>query len=443
MSAPGWTGGLQLDQAPPLAVPTAFFVTAPLAVFAAGVLLLVQGASALSSNWAPQTIALTHLGTLGFLAMTMFGALYQLAPVVAGAPVPRIGLSRAVHALLLVGLIGLESALLATLPGVMMASLMLLTLAVIAFIWPLAIALKRAPTRSATVSGMRLAVSSLLVVALLGVWMAHGHAGLDFPGARALWVQVHLGIGFLGWVGGLISAVSWQVLPMFYGATPHSEHSKRVTLVAVAVGVTLPALVLALEFVGLLPATWPAPSRLGAIAALPAAVAVWCLQPWWSLRAIAKRRRRRRLDGSLLYWRAGLAFAALAALLAIPAHLSSDPRPSLALGWVVIWGWAGMIVHGMLSRIVPFLVWFHRFSPALGRVPVPSLRTLLPDPWMRLGFALHLGSVLIGLAAIATGADWLARLTGLALAATALQLLLALVHVLRQRVPESGVAAGR
>jgi hypothetical protein len=347
-----------------------------------------------------------------------------------------------VHALLLVGLIGLETALLSTLPRVMMASLLMLTLAVAAFLWPLAIALKRAPTRSATVSGMRLASASLLFVAVLGVWMAHGHAGLDFPGTRALWVQVHLGIGFLGWVGGLISAVSWQVLPMFYGATPHSERSKRTTLLAVAIGVALPALVLALEFAGALPATGPTPARLAALGALPAVVAIWCLQPFWSLRAIAKRRRRRRIDGSLLYWRAGLGFALLAALLAIPAHLSSDPRPSLALGWVAIWGWAGMIVHGMLSRIVPFLVWFHRFSPALGRVPVPSLRTLLPDPWMRRGFALHLGSVLVGLAAIATGADGLARLTGLALIATATQLLWALVHVLRSRVPEPGSVSG-
>jgi hypothetical protein len=285
---------------------------------------------------------------------------------------------------------------------------------------------------------MRLAVTSLLLVMVLGLWMAHGHIGMPFPGSRPLWVQVHLSIGFLGWVGGLISAVSWQVLPMFYGATPHSEAGSRATLAAVALGVALPVLVLGLDFAGALPASGPTPSRLAALAALPAAVAVWCLQPYWSLRAVAKRRRRRRLDASLFYWRAGLAAAVLCALLAIPAHLMSDPRPSLALGWVAIWGWAGMIVHGMLSRIVPFLVWFHRFSPALGRVPVPSLRSLLPDAWMRRGFALHITSVLVGLAAIASGSDGLVRLTGLLLMATAAQLLHSVAHVLRQRVDEPG-----
>jgi hypothetical protein len=213
-----------------------------------------------------------------------------------------------------------------------------------------------------------------------------------------------------------------------------------VTLTGITLGITLPTLVLALDFVGLLPANGPEPSRLAALGALPAVIAVWCLQPFWALRGIAKRRRRRRLDASLLYWRAGLGFAVLSAVLSVPAHLLSDPRPSLAVGWLVIWGWAGLIVHGMLSRIIPFLVWFHRFSPALGRVQVPSLRSLLPDSWMRLGFALHIGSLFAGLAAIGSGADWLARLTGLLLMATALQLFLAILHVLRQRVDEPGSA---
>ena len=438
MSAPSWTGALRLDQAPPLAVPMTFFVTAPIAAFAAGGLLLAYGAPVLVSNWLPQTLALTHLGTLGFLAMTMFDALYQLAPVVAGARVPAVGLSRAVHALLVLGLAGLVIGLITATTVVTMVAVLSLALAVILFLVPMSRALHRAPTRNATVSGMRLAITSFLLVTVLGLWMAHGHIGMPFPGSRALWVQVHLSIAFLGWVGGLISAVSWQVLPMFYGATPHSEASNRVTLAGIALGITLPTLVLALDFAGVLPTSWPEPSRLAALCALPAVIAVWCLQPFWALRGIANRRRRRRLDASLLYWRTGLGLAALTALLSVPAHLLSDPRFSLAVGWLAIWGWAGLIVHGMLSRIGPFLVWFHRFSPALGRVQVPSLRALLPDAWMRLGFTLHLTSVLVGLAAIGSGADWLARLTGLLVMTTAVQLLHSILHVLRQRVDEPG-----
>lgn len=65
--------------------------------------------------------------------------------------------------------------------------------------------------------------------------------------------------------------------------------------------------------------------------------------------------------------------------LSIPASffLTKDPRWQVLFEWVAIWGWAGLIMQGMLSRIVPFLVWFHRFSARVGLEPVPSMRSML------------------------------------------------------------------
>jgi hypothetical protein len=92
-----------------------------------------------------------------------------------------------------------------------------------------------------------------------------------------------------------------------------------------------------------------------------------------------------------------------------------------------------MIIHGMLTRIVPFLVWFHRFASLVGEVPVPSTRSLLPDRWTRLGFGLHLASVVAGVAGIASGAGLLIQLTGLLVLATALSLGRSLIHVVLKR----------
>ena len=198
-----------------------------------------------------------------------------------------------------------------------------------------------------------------------------------------------------------------------------------------------------LDLFGGLPPTWPPPAVLATAGALPAAIAVWCLQPALALR-ILSRRRRRRLDGSARFWQLGLCGAFVTAAAAAAALAMPQPRWNLLLGWVAIWGWAGMIVHGMLTRIVPFLVWFHRFAHVAGRVPVPSLRGLLPDAWTQLGLALHGASVVAGAAAIASGLDLLARVAGLLLMATAAQLEHSLIHVLRQRpqiVPSEESAA--
>ena len=162
-----------------------FFASAPIAVFAAGALLLVEGVLALVSNWLAQTLALTHLGTLGFLVMVMMGALYQLTPVVAGSRVRGVRIAHAVHALLLIGLAGLVTGLLTYAPRVTFVSLAVLLLSLLLFLPPVFLALLRAPTRSETVTGMRMAIASLVLVGFLGLWMAHGHSGMRFPGPRA------------------------------------------------------------------------------------------------------------------------------------------------------------------------------------------------------------------------------------------------------------------
>jgi hypothetical protein len=244
---------------------------------------------------------------------------------------------------------------------------------------------------------------------------------MRFPGPRPLWIEVHLCVALLGWVGGLLTSVSWQVLPLFYLAREPDPRIKAACQGLIALGVLGPIAVLTFEYTGALDTLAVRPERLAALAALPALLAVWGIHPAVCLRALAGRRRRR-ADGSLLFWRAGLAIGLAIGAVAIAAHLSPDPRWSLMFGWLALWGWAGMIVHGMLTRIVPFLVWLHRFAPLIGQVRVPSIRTLLPDAHVRLGFALHLASVVTGAAAILTTWPPLTRATGLLVIATALQL---------------------
>src|SRR3569833_968532 len=80
--------GLSFEQAPPFSLPLQFFLSAPLFLLAAA-LLVVMDPALLASRWTPQALALTHALTLGFLALAMLGALMQMLPVVAGSPLPR------------------------------------------------------------------------------------------------------------------------------------------------------------------------------------------------------------------------------------------------------------------------------------------------------------------------------------------------------------------
>ena len=264
---------------------------------------------------------------------------------------------------------------------------------------------------------------------LVGLVMVRGYAGDTFPVNRMLWIQIHLTLALLGWVGGLIMAVSWQVIPMFYLANTCSKTTMRWSLGLLLAGLTL-ALISVLADGGI--SDILTPGQLAAIAALPAAFVIWLLHPVLLLRSISQRKRKRS-DASLWFWKTGLSTALLMIPIATLALMSPDPRWQVLFGWLAIWGWAGLIMHGMLSRIVPFLVWFHRYSAQVGFEPVPSMRSLLSQQRIKTGFVLHFSSVLTGVAAILFQADLLARLTGLLLLATAISLASMLTKVVWSR----------
>ena len=50
----------------------------------------------------------------------------------------------------------------------------------------------------------------------------------------------------------------------------------------------------------------------------------------------------------------------------------------LNLSWIAIFGFITFVITGHLYKIVPFLVWYERFSPFVGKKKVPMLADMIP-----------------------------------------------------------------
>ncbi len=185
-----------------------FFYTAPLALVLAGALLLDWGLLALSTPWSSYTLALTHVFTLGFLTMSCLGLVYLLLAVLGSTPTVPVWVSHTVYWLLLAGAAGLiwGSAWSKAAP-VSFAISSVGAMAVL-FLWHASRSLRRAPVEGMTRRGVALALWGFFGLAFLGIWIAHGHANMRFPGPRALWTQAHMMVGLLAWVGALVIAFS-------------------------------------------------------------------------------------------------------------------------------------------------------------------------------------------------------------------------------------------
>lgn len=370
---------LSFDTTPTLAVPLPFLLAAPWFATAAGALLLWHGPQALASRWSAVTIAATHLVTLGFLAMSMLGAMLQMLPVVAGLAVPRLALvGRAALAGLAAGVVLLASALLAGSQPLFGAAALALGAGFILFIGASAAALARkaaAPARP-MVAGMRVALASLAVTVTLGLTLAAWLAGGPAVPAQML-TDLHAGWGLLGWVATLVIAVSFQVIPMFQSTQLYPRWFEYGLPVALLVAL----------------AGW--------------SVSVWSgarAQPWFAgLAALVLAgfaghtlfllaRRKRAPDVTTLYWRLSLgSLLASVACYLLAAH-DATWRP-LLLGVLFLAGFGMAAVNGMLYKIVPFLLWYHLAERNLPRALVPNVNAWITVRAARWQFALHAGAV--------------------------------------------------
>jgi hypothetical protein len=380
--------GLSFSQAPPILVPLRFFLSAPLFGLLAALLMLWYGTSLMDSRWQPSVLALTHLMTLGFLGMAMVGAMMQMLPVVAGSPVAHpVGVARAVHVLLLPGVLLLAGGFLFGTHWPMRIAMFLLGSGFTVFVAAVGLSLKRAPPDSPTVVGMRFAVGALVVTAALGLTLASNYGWDWWLIERVRLTNLHLTWGLLGWVGLLVVGVSYQVVPMFQ-LTP--SYPKPLTRWLTA---ALFALLLLWSVAHILPegAQERAMLAVGSAAAIGFTVfAVVTLR-------LQLQRRRKQSDVTLLFWRFGMACLLLALALSVAGQvipaLDRVQGDNFALAFLFIAGFAASVVNGMLYKIVPFLIWFHLQSLLMGVTKVPNMRLIMPEPGMRRQMWLHFAAV--------------------------------------------------
>lgn len=406
---------LSFDDNPPLSLPLRYFLSAPLFAALAAALLAWQGPAALLSRWSPQTLALTHLLVLGCLSMTMIGALLQILPVVAGITVPRAGkVGAAVHAGLCLGTLLLAAAFWLEQTLLFRAAMALLLAALLLFLGACTVGMWRqhTPGSGAVVAGVRLALASLAVTMVLGGMLAGAFAwpgATDWPLLRL--TDLHAMWGLQGWVGLLVVAIAFQVVPMFMVTPPYPPLLTGAYTTAMFLLLTAASLSSGLT----------GPSRTFHEACVLLLGAGYGAFGGCTLYLLA-RRTRPTADPTTLYWRTAMAslLAALAAWL-WPGDAGSNARP-LLLGVLLVVGFAQSAIHGMLYKIVPFLTWYHLRDAAPGPgCKLPGINKIIPEQHARRQFWSHLLALLL-LAGACYRPELLARPAALLMCAACLWL---------------------
>lgn len=405
---------------PPLLVGEHF--ASALFYFAIGAIGLVVVAPDLAHGrfFLPRVVALVHLFTLGWIALSIFGALCQFLPVAVGRPMRSTALAHLSFAAQALGVGCFVIALLSGSRSLLLIGASALTLAFVSFGGNLTATLLGARERGLTFWALAGATVSLLATPVYGLVLAfYVHdGGLDDPFDT---IGHHAHVAIVGFVLMVMVGVAHRLMPMFLLSHGASERPAWISI-ALLFGSSL---LLQVHHVG-------GVARVVAAGALGCAGVVALL-----VQALLFFRHRKRLsiDPGMRLAAAGLIGLAIAVVLA-PFALTrgtSDLR-LLTTYFIVLLGAISLFVAGHYYKIVPFLVWNHRFGPLLGKRKVPRVADLYSEKVVLADVAL-LVSGLAGLALGAwVGSEVLARVAAAVFAAGALLEIVVIARVAQKKV---------
>lgn len=104
---------------------------------------------------------------------------------------------------------------------------------------------------------------------------------------------------------------------------------------------------------------------------------------------IFQKRMRKKLDIGLKFSSYAYLMLALTTILgSFIAFVDYENITNLTLiyGYMIIFGYLSMLIVGQMYKIVPFLVWYHRYSSKVGLEKVPLLKEMFSEKIALYGF---------------------------------------------------------
>jgi hypothetical protein len=440
--------------APSTLFPMAFMLTGLVAIFA-GVGWLVLRPSLLAAyHYNQYVIAVTHLFVLGGICSIVMGAMYQLLPV---ALETRLHSERLAHWQLVIHIVGFAGM-------VWMFRVWnlkqvghfgsVLALGVGLFVYNIVRTLRRVPKWNVTATAVAIALVwiSLAVTAGLVIAIAKCANAIAFdPPAepvsaimRAMRpvgnfmgrfdtisaMHAHAHLGGVGFFITLVMGVSYKLIPMFTLSEVQSSRRAKWSVLLLNFG-------LAGSFVTIL---FRSPWKLAFTVIMIAGLAVYGRE----LAAILRARKRRAFDWGVKYFLTAVALlvplSVLAAVLswpALPTNLFTEQLENV-YGFLGLIGVVALALIGMLYKIIPFLIWFHCYSRAIGRRRVPLLAEMYCAVLQAVGYWTFLAGLAITCVAMIsaneTGVRTGCSLLALSLATLAVNVGRMLMHFVRPKL---------
>lgn len=311
----------------------------------------------------PNILSLVHIFLLGFVMMIIFGAMAQMIPVTLEVGHFSIEFYYIIYPLLTLGTIlmafGFYYSILLPFAGI------LVLLSMFIFIIEFFLTIRNVKKFNNVINSLITANIFLLIGLIIGIMMALTYSGLVIYDIYSL-LKAHVFLIFVGYICLTIMALSLILLPMFTLSHNYSKKPLNISVVTLSIGVILLCISSLLDI-----------KELENIAYILISTAL--LVFFYQSYLIYKTRARKKIDiyiKSLFFAFYSLILSILFSLLFL---LFNEDKFLHVSVFLITFGFFTFLIIAHLYKIVPFLVWFDKFAPLVGKEKIPMLKDMIPD----------------------------------------------------------------
>lgn len=350
------------DFAPPFKLISPFFIFGSLFYLLSVIYIFFISAENLFAL-DTKIVGFVHLFLLGFIMMTIFGAMAQLVPVVLEVGHFGVELFYAIWPLLGIGTIMMVVGFVGY-PMLLPFGGVVVLISMMIFVMEIFLTIKKIKKLNLVMKSILVSNTFLFFGVIFGLVMALGYSGLISVDINML-LRGHLFLVIIGYIVITVMGLSLVLLPMFGLSHGFSQKPLERAMLMVSLAVLLVV------------ASSLYPSSILEYSGYALAILGLCIY-FYFINTIYKTRARKEIDiyaKSLMF----SYFSLIASLVLAVLYFFFDTQELLLTsGWMMFFGFFAFVVTGHVYKIIPFLVWFERFSPLVGKQKVPMLADMVP-----------------------------------------------------------------
>ncbi len=389
--------GLSTKNAPSPNVVLPYFAFGAISFLVASIVLFIAAPDLTNHYLSPRLLTLTHLLVLGWITMIIFGALYQLIPVVMEVKLYSEKLAVITFFLFGAGLITLSASFwtfnFGRNIGLEVGGYLII---VAVFLFGFNTIMSAAKTERKNIENAFIitAVIWLLLTVTLGILLVLNFAFNFIPGSHLQLLKMHAHIGFVGWFLMLVIGVASKLMPMFL-----IVHKLPLKLLQYAYYLINGGLILLSVGYYYFPEKW-----FMLISALLVLAGVTAFLRF-NYVAFSKRIRKK-LDVGMKLSAAAFIMLGISLVLGTISLLSPgfldviQIRIEIAYGVLIVLGFLTALVLGQTYKTLPFIIWLQKYQAKVGKMKVPLPQELYSEKISNYHFLTFVSGIIVLIAGI-------------------------------------------